>query len=183
MTALDSTMPPVADDRPSNDRSNPGSAWRSPWVRAWIGLIVVVLGVNITMITLAFVTSPGLVRSDYYDSGRAVEESIVSRREQAAGLTMNIDTPADLTAGVINTIRFHVVDRAGQRVTADEVTYYAYRPSDAERDFALPMVEEGPGRYAVTLHFPLAGLWDTLVSMQAGGQEISLSHRIHVARP
>jgi nitrogen fixation protein FixH len=180
MTAFESSMSPAVDKPRS---AHPGSAWRSPWVLAWIGLVVVVLGVNVTMVTLAFVTSPGLVRSDYYDSGRAVEESIVSRREEAAGLTMSIDTPADLTAGVTTTIRFFVVDRAGQPVTADNVTYYAYRPSDAERDFEMPMVEEDTGRYAVTLHFPLAGVWDTLVSMQSGDHEVSLAQRINVARP
>jgi nitrogen fixation protein FixH len=173
-------MNPAVDDHRS---ANPGSAWRNPWVLAWIGLIVVVLGVNIAMVTLAFITSPGLVRSDYYESGRAVEERIVSRREEAAGLTMSIDTPPDLTAGVTTTIRFYVVDRAGQPVTADKVTYYAYRPSDAERDFEMPMVEEDAGRYAVTLHFPLTGLWDTLVSMQSGDHEVSLAQRISVARP
>jgi len=180
MTAFESSMSPVADDPRSANR---GSAWRSPWVLAWIGLIVVVLGVNITMVTLAFVTSPGLVRSDYYESGRAVEESIVSRREEAAGLTMSIDTPVDLTAGLTTTIRFYVVDRVGQPVAAEQVTYYAYRPSDAERDFALPMVEEDTGRYAVTLHFPLAGVWDTLVSMKTGDHEVSLAQRVNVARP
>jgi nitrogen fixation protein FixH len=180
MSALQSTMPPAVD-KPNPARSN--SALRSPWVLAWLGLIVVVLAVNITMVTLAFMTSPGLVRSDYYDSGRAVEENFVTLREEAAGLTMSIDTPADLTAGVNTTIRFYVVDQAGQPVSGEQVTYYAYRPSDAERDFALPMVEEDVGRYAVTLYFPLAGLWDTLVSMQIDDHEVSLAKRINVARP
>ncbi len=180
MTALQSTMNPAVDN-PRSTQSGP--ALRNPWVLAWLGLIVVVLVVNITMVTLAFMTSPGLVRSDYYDSGRAVEENFASLREEAAGLTMSIDTPADLTAGVTTTIRFYVVDRAGQPVTGERVTYYAYRPSDAERDFSLPMVEEDVGRYAVTLHFPLAGLWDTLVSMQTDDHEVSLAQRINVARP
>lgn len=163
--------------------SKPVSAWRSPWVIGWIGLVLTVLAVNATMVVLAINTNPGLVRADYYEGGRDVERTIVTRLEHGPGWTMNIDTPADLQAKSPTTIRFFVVDQAGQPVTVEAVNYYAYRPANADRDIAMPMEQEAPGRYAVRLAFPLTGIWDTLVSVRDGDQEYSVAQRVSVARP
>ncbi len=172
----------VGGSRPAPPaRRKPGSAWRSPWFIAWIALVAVVLAVNATMITLAFVTNPGLVIDDYYERGRDVERTLATRRAEAPGWTMSLDTPADVTAGEETTVRFYVVDEAGQPVRPEAVTYYAYRPSDRSEDFSLPMVEEAPGRYAVEVSFRLSGLWDTLVAAEAGEQEVVFDQRIGVA--
>lgn len=158
-----------------------GSAWRSPWFIAWISLVAVVLAVNATMITLAFVTNPGLVIDDYYERGRHVERTLATRRAEAPGWTMSLDTPADVSVGEETTVRFYVVDQAGQPVRPDAVTYYAYRPSDRSADFSLPMVEEAPGRYAVAVSFAMSGLWDTLVAAETGEHEVVFDQRIGVA--
>lgn len=160
-----------------------GSAWRSPWVIGWIALVAVVFAVNATMVFLAVVTNPGLVRADYYESGRNVERTIATRLQGDPGWTINMDTPADVQARLPATIRFVVVDKAGQPVTPVAVTYYAYRPSDAELDFALPMRQEAPGRYAVQVRFPIAGIWDTLVEARGPEGAYSFGQRINVARP
>ncbi|MBK1621073.1 hypothetical protein CKO42_22145 [Lamprobacter modestohalophilus] len=166
---------------PAGQGGGPDSAWRSPWFLGWIGLVVVVVVVNATMITLAFVTNPGLVVDDYYERGRDVERSLTTRRAEAPGWTMSLDTPADVAAKTPTMVRFYVVDSVGQPVRPDQVTYYAYRPSDPSADFSLPMVEEAPGRYAAEVTFALSGLWDTLVAAQTGGQEIAFDQRIGVA--
>jgi len=162
-----------------------GSAWRSPWVIGWLALLGVVLAVNAVMIFLAFATNPGLVRADYYEGGREVERTIASRLEEGPGWTMTIDTPEGVQEDRVTVVRFFVVDKAGQPATPEAVTYYAYRPSDVSLDFALPMVEEAPGRYAVEVRFPLSGIWDTLVAARAGegDGEYSLSQRVSVSRP
>jgi nitrogen fixation protein FixH len=170
-------------DGPGGPRPTHQSAWRSPWVLGWIGLIVVVLAVNITMVVLAVTTNPGLIRADYYERGRDVEQTIVSRLASGPDWTTQIDTPADVRADEKTTIRFSLVDSVGQPVSPDEVVYFAYRPSDAARDFSVPMVEDGPGRFEVDLVFPLGGIWDTVVSMRQGGNEHSVSQRISVAQP
>lgn len=157
------------------------SAWRSPWVIGWVGLILVVLAVNATMIVLAFVTNPGLVIDDYYERGRNVERTMTTRRAEAPGWTMSLDTPADVSKERATTVRFHVVDAVGQPVRPDRVTYYAYRPSDPSADFSQPMVEEALGRYAVEVSFTMAGLWDTLVVAETDGQEVIFDQRIGVA--
>ncbi len=159
------------------------SAWRSPWVIGWLALVIVVLVVNAVMIWFAFATNPGLVVDDYYERGRHVERTISSRQADGPGWVMNIDTPDDVQAGVPTVVRVVVVDKAGQPVSPDEVTYYAYRPSDAGQDFSIPMVEEAPGRYAIRTRFPLSGIWDTLVAVRDGGDEHTLGQRISVAQP
>ncbi|MBK1650459.1 FixH family protein [Rhabdochromatium marinum] len=156
------------------------SAWRSPWVIGWIGLISVVLLVNLTMVTLAVVTNPGLVVDDYYERGRAMERSIRSRATTTPGWTVATDIPPDLSAGQPATIRFFVVDQAGQPVTPETVTLFAYRPADAGRDFSLPMVPEAPGRYRAELSFPLPGVWDVLIAVTDGEAEYPFDQRLRI---
>lgn len=161
----------------------PTPAWRSPWVIGWVVLLGTVLAVNAVMITLAFVTSPGLLFSNAYERGQSLEQTITSRAREAPAWTMRIDTPPDLVAGQEGTVRFFVVDRVGQPVRATQVTWQAFRPSDAALDFTMPMVEEAPGRYAARVRFPAPGVWDTLVTVQAGEQQSAAETRIQVQRP
>jgi len=161
----------------------PTPAWRSPWVIGWILLVAVVFGVNLVMVYLAVATSPGLVVDDYYDRGQNYERTLVSRLAREPGWTMRADVPKGLTAGETSVVRFFVVDKVGQPVTPDLVTFYAYRPSDSDKDFTLPMEPEGPGRYAATLQFPLMGVWDTMIAARSGDDEHSLGQRISILRP
>jgi nitrogen fixation protein FixH len=159
------------------------SAWRNPWVIAWIGLIVVVLGVNITMVVLAIATNPGLIRDDYYESGRDVERTIQTRLAEGPQWTIRVDIPADIRAEAAAKVRFAAVDAVGQPVAAEEVTYFAYRPSDAARDFSLPMAQIGPGLFEAEVTFPLGGVWDTVVAVQQGDEEHAFGQRISVGQP
>jgi nitrogen fixation protein FixH len=143
----------------------------------------VVLGVNITMVVLAIVTNPGLVRDDYYEGGRKVERTIESRLAAESKWTARIDTPEDIRAEAPARVHFAAVDKAGQPIRPDTVTYYVYRPSDAGRDFSLPMTAVGPGLFEADVTFPLPGVWDTLVSVRLGDEEETYPQRIGVARP
>jgi nitrogen fixation protein FixH len=169
-----------AESAVPSDRNN---AWKSPWVRAWVGLIGVVLAVNLTMVVLAIATNPGLIRDDYYERGRDVERTIVTRLAEGPQWTMSIDLPADTRAEEATKVRFAVVDKAGQPVQPERVTYYAYRPSDATRDFSIAMSQEAPGIYEAEVRFPLGGIWDTLVSVEHAGKEHSLGQRVSVLLP
>jgi nitrogen fixation protein FixH len=165
------------------DPRKPASAWRSPWVMGWIALVVAVLGVNVTMVYLAIATNPGLVVEDYYERGREYERSLVSKMASGPGWEMRADIPPLIKAGERTRIRFFSVDRAGMPVAPDAVELYAYRPSDASRDFNLPMTEEGRGRYLAELSFPLLGVWDVLIAVKSGEAEQNLGQRIQVQRP
>jgi len=159
------------------------SAWRSPWVIGWVGLVAVVLGVNLTMVFLAIATNPGLVNDDYYERGQHYEQTMMSRRARDPGWVLRTDIPADIKANERTTLRVFLVDKAGQPVIPDGVTFFAYRPSDKAKDFSTPMVAEGDGRYAAAVSFPLFGAWDTLVAVEQGGEEYTTGMRIGVARP
>lgn len=166
-----------------SDSARSNSAWHSPWVIGWIGLLVIVVSVNLVMITLAFVTGPGLVVDNAYDRGKELEETITSRQAATPDWTMRLDTEPGVVAGIGATVRVVVVDRAGQPLRADQVTYQAYRPADAGLDFAVPMAAEAPGRYAATVTFPAPGIWDTLVLVQSADKAHALDQRVSVARP
>ena len=167
--------------RPEKVYSN--SPWRSPWVIAWIGLVVTVLLVNITMVYLAISTNPGLVNDDFYERGQDYEQTMASRLKKDPGWTMSTDFPRDIKQSVSTTIRVTLVDKAGQPVTPDSVTFYAYRAADKSADFSIPMVEEDKGRYAAKVTFPLVGFWDGLVAVTQGADEYTDGDRIIVARP
>jgi nitrogen fixation protein FixH len=158
-------------------------AWKSPWVIAWVALVLAVLGVNGTMVYLAVATNPGLVVEDYYDRGQHYERTLVSKLARDPGWEMYADVPHEIRAGETTVIRFFLTDEAGQPVAADGVEFFAYRPSDAERDFNLPMIEEGKGRYRVEVAFPLVGIWDSLMAVAHGEDEYHLGRRISVLRP
>ncbi len=169
--------------QPSVPQIRPIPAWRSPWLIGWFALVAIVLAVNGVMIYFAVTTNPGLVIEDYYDRGQYYEHHLASRLAQDPGWALSADLPQHLKAGQAQVIRFSVSDEAGQPVAVDGVTFYAYRPSDVGRDFSLPMEIEAPGRYAVTVNFPLIGVWDALFAARLGGDEHSLGQRLIVARP
>lgn len=159
------------------------SAWRSPWVIGWIGLVVVVLGVNLTMVVLAVATNPGLVNDNFYERGQDYEKTLMSRRARDPGWVLSADFPSEIKAGELTWLRIFLVDKAGQPVSPEGVTFFAYRPSDRTKDFSQPMVAEAKGRYAAQVSFPLYGVWDTLVAVEQGGDEYTTGARVRVARP
>jgi len=159
------------------------SAWRSPWVIGWIAMVVIVLGVNLTMVYFAIMSNPGLVSENYYERGEHYERTLVSKLLHEPSWLMKEDIPKDIKAGEQRFVRFFVVDSAGRPVDAERVTFHAYRPSDAKQDFSAPMREEGKGRYVAEVQFPLYGVWDTLFSVTANGAEYNKGERIQVLRP
>lgn len=157
------------------------SALRSPWVIGWFALVITVLTVNGVMIFLAVEHNPGLVVEDYYERGQNYEKHLLERLERNPGWLMKIDVPDPVLKDEPTLFRFTVVDRAGVPVTSEAVRFFAYRPSDAKRDFSLPMELEAPGRYRAKAEFPLKGVWDILVSVQGGEDEYNSARRINVA--
>lgn len=158
-------------------------AWKSPWVIGWIALVLVVLGVNLSMVYLAMRTNPGLVVEDYYARGQDYEKTLFSKRARDPGWHMVIDLPKNTLAGNHTPINFSIVDKAGVPVQPDAVTFYAYRPSDAARDFSVPMEQQATGLYSAKAQFRLKGVWDILVSARNGEEEYSVGQRIEVAAP
>jgi nitrogen fixation protein FixH len=159
------------------------SAWRSPWVIGWIGLVVAVLCVNLTMVYFAVSTNPGLVNDDYYERGQDYEKHLASRLAKDPGWTMKAEIPGDVRAGVPTTVRIALADKEGGAVAPGQVTFFAYRPSDKTQDFAIPMIDMGGGLFVARLSFPLFGQWDWLIAVRHGADEYTTGGRLGVAKP
>ncbi|MCW8957281.1 MAG: FixH family protein, partial [Gammaproteobacteria bacterium] len=91
----------MTDNSKRISQDNP-HAWRNPWVLGWIALVVIVLVVNIAMISLAFITNPGLVTEDYYEKGIDHEENFNKRMAARSALGWSYRTEFP-TSPVMNT--------------------------------------------------------------------------------
>jgi nitrogen fixation protein FixH len=158
-------------------------AWKSPWVIGWVLLVVTVLGVNLFMVLLAVKTSPGLVNEDFYERGQDYEKNLFTKRANAPDWHMEIGLPKPIVAGEDTPVTFSILDKAGVPVATDGVTFYAYRPSDAQRDFSQPMAPVDAGLYSTKAQFRLKGFWDVLVSVKVGEEEHNVGRRIVVRAP
>lgn len=155
-------------------------AWKSPWVIGWLAGVFLVLVINLVMVYLAVQTNPGLVVEDFYERGQHYEKTMFSRLAEDPGWHMSINLPEQLLQSRKVSLQFTVLDNAGMPVAPDSVTFYAYRPSDAKKDFSLPMTKVAGGLYSADVVFGLKGVWDILVSVGSGDNEYNLGKRIEV---
>lgn len=155
---------------------------RNPWLIGMVSLIAVVLLVNITFITLAVVTNPGLVTDDYYEKGQNLEETILKRANarKALAWTYSTDFPANPIINRKEIYRFSIVDKAGLPVTNADVLLKAYRPSDVNADFNLAMNEPAPGVYEADVRFPLKGMWEITIKISHGQDDYDFTRRASV---
>jgi len=152
------------------------SAWRSPWVIAWVGLLVTFVLVSCYRIYLAIETNPGLVDENYYARGQDFEQNRLKKMARDPGWKMQLEAPEVVDIGKPAHYRFRVTSKSGTPVTPDAVTFYVYRPSDAKMDFSLPMQEVGVGEYQAEVTFPTLGVWDILISVKNGVDEYNHPH-------
>ncbi len=157
------------------------SALRSPWIRAWLGLLVVFVIANGVMLYLAF-DRPGLVVDDYYERGQDYEQNMLKKKARHPGWKLKILPPRRIVVNQPAPFAFTVKDQEGQPVEVGEVMFRAYRPADAKADFELPMVADGQGRWKADVTFPLLGAWDVLVTVEHNGDEYHDDYRAN-ARP
>ncbi|HEY0721660.1 MAG TPA: FixH family protein [Gammaproteobacteria bacterium] len=159
-------------------------AFRNPWVLGWIALVVIVLGVNIAMISLAVTTNPGLVDKDYYEKGRDFENNVQKQiaAHNALGWSGRLDTSGQPRRGQTTPMRFSVVDNKGLPISNLKMTLVSYRPSDVSADFNVDMKEFAPGLYQADVSYPLKGLWEVTVRVDHNEQRLELAkQRINVA--
>jgi nitrogen fixation protein FixH len=156
------------------------SAWRSPWVIAWVVMLVIFFSMNVFMIYLAQSNNPGLVAEDFYERGQDYEKNMLKRQMRNPGWQMKVELPRKIGVDEQVMSRFIITDKEGEPVDPDEVVFYAYRPSDAKQDFNVSMQPVAPGRYEAQVSFPLKGAWDILVSAKQGEDEYNTPKRIGV---
>ncbi|MCU7938491.1 MAG: FixH family protein [gamma proteobacterium symbiont of Bathyaustriella thionipta] len=161
--------------------TNKKQVWyKSPWLIGWLLLVIVVLAVNAFMIFQSINNFPGLVVDDFYDRGQDYEENINKKLEN----NEKWDTAFQLPEVYLNkpvTINFTIKDKTGTLSSVEKMTMFAYRPSDAKKDFSEPMtLAENKKNYQATMTFDSKGKWDLLASTVIDGTEVNYAKSIFV---
>ncbi|BBI98704.1 hypothetical protein FGKAn22_03970 [Ferrigenium kumadai] len=150
---------------------------RNPWLIGMLGLIVVVLGVNITFIWYSANSSrSSLVDQDYKTKDRKANEELLKelREQQSLAWQTSIKKPASLVVGAPTTYEISVVDRDGKPVSGT-MTVDAYRASDASKDFTTEFKEVSPGNYQGAINFPLKGYWELRIHVKRGEDDFGVN--------
>lgn len=159
------------------------SALRSPWVQGWLAMLVVVFSVNIAFVTVAIKTAPDLTVEDYYERGKNFKEMLHRRaQEKALQWKADIIVPDVTKMNVPTNFQFSIADATGKAIIADSVTFYAYRPSDADADFSVKMNYIEDGLYGADISFSLPGSWDLIVSVMRDGDKLETPTRLSVEK-
>lgn len=151
------------------------SGLRNPWLLGLLLLILLVVGVNATIIWLATHNQSSLVDRDYKTKDRKTNAQVLSElgRNQTLAWRTTIRRPAELVQGKPVLYRISVVDKDGNPVSG-EMAVKAYRPSDASLDFVTPFEEVAAGDYQGSITFPLKGYWELHVHLRRGADEFSV---------
>ncbi|MBT3197477.1 MAG: FixH family protein [Gammaproteobacteria bacterium] len=155
-------------------------AFRNPWVVGWLLLLLVVLLVNFGMITTAFMTSPGLVKEDYYEQGKDYERTVLQLIEarQRLGWKVNLDAGV-VKVGVPALLEVRVSGKTGEAVAGLSGYLQVYRPSDKKQDMVVSVTEVEPGVYHARYTVLLKGVWDLLLTMEQGTDQYTVEQRVH----
>ena len=156
------------------------NALKSPFVWGIGALFLLFVTVEIYMVTIAISVKPDLVTKDYYERGQSFTERSKQKREgeKALGWKLDLsfdeikkDKPALFTLSITST-------KGAEE--ADEALVFAYRPSNAKKDFQKVMIATAKGSYEAKLTFGEAGYWDIIAVAQKNGREIDLAVRIFI---
>ena len=158
------------------------SAWQNPWVWMLVGIMGVTLIVNATLITIAFLSPPGLVVEDYYEKGKSYLYNQAQSKEAAArlGWDLELDLPREPKLNLAEAYLVRAVDKQGKAIEGGVAEFAAFRPTQNGHDFVLPMREVGAGYYATEVNFTLPGNWDLIVTVQQGEGQLDIAKRIYV---
>jgi nitrogen fixation protein FixH len=136
-----------------------------------IGFFAVVIGVNVTMMTLAISTMPGTeVESPYLAGIKYNTEMSAARAQQARGwrMTSHVDRSGDGRAVVTIEAR----DRDGTPLTGLALSVRLARPTDRRADRAFTLGERSAGRYSGEASDVAAGVWGLEVEADRGGERL-----------
>lgn len=159
------------------------SAFKSPWVLGWIAMVAVIISANLVMMVIAYRTSPGLVVEDYYERGKNYDKTLERRAaESKLGWKAELEMPEKSIVGRKEIASVRVTDKKGEIISAEETTFFAYRPSDASADFSIPMKADSDGKFTCQAVFPMPGTWDIIVSIKRGENLLDIPKRIFVSK-
>ncbi|MCF7821936.1 MAG: FixH family protein [Mariprofundaceae bacterium] len=157
------------------------SAWRSPWIRFCIGLLLTVVVVNVSFVVISATTNPGLVTEEYYRYGMQQNRiDKMYRKQLDRGWQVEMVIPAKIDPGTAFNVRVKAMDKQGTPISGARSELVAYRPSDADQDATIELQETSKGIYAASLNLPDIGIWDINLLFESEGEKHSLRQRIYV---
>ena len=146
---------------------NNKKGWRNPWFVGMIGVVVSALLVNSVLIWYATHQRSTLVDHEYNSRDRKSDLEAIGDIE--AHNTLAWKTTIKLPKAVVRAapaiFEINVTDRQGAPVSG-EMEVVAYRPSDADQDFAVPFKEVSSGNYQGFISFPLKGFWELRIRVK-----------------
>lgn len=159
------------------------TALQSPWVWALFIFMGVVFAADGTLVYLAFKTKPNLVVTDYYERGTNYESQTKIQNRMKGDLGWKIAPVKEIaaSAGKPAPLTIMITDRDGRPAAPEKVKLYAYRPSDARYDFALPMTKTTDGQFSAQTTFPLKGVWDLIIEAEKGDDRMNIAQRVTVS--
>lgn len=156
-------------------------ALKNPWALGILIFIAFFLMSNAVFIYLAFKTAPNLVVSDYYERGEQYQEMHEAmEKQEALGWHATLLAPAQIKLNQQQLFEFIIRDKHSSAIDLTGVTFYAYRPSDANADFEKKMTKVSASNYQVNPLFSLQGSWDIIIKAQQGEDEFLLTKRVHI---
>ncbi|MGI9490767.1 MAG: FixH family protein [Geminicoccaceae bacterium] len=148
-----------------------------PWV--FVGLFLLVLAANSTMIVIAVSTFTGLETTNAYEKGLNYNNRLAAAAEQES-----LGWKADLVVTTLGHQRAVLVlqlnDRLGSPITSAEVEAALLRPVREGHDLTAHLDHQGKGRYRAEVALPLPGQWDVQLTANARQKTYRLAERIHI---
>lgn len=157
-------------------------ARRSRWIPwAFVAFFAVVLAVNGVMIFFAFSTWTGLEAESAYRHGleynRALERA---RAQEALGWQVDLAFEQGLPKdrGILT---LNLEDANGNLIQNALVRARLARPTHEGHDFEVEVLHTWGGTYRREITFPLRGLWDIEVDVEAPSGTYRLEERVFLA--
>ena len=143
--------------------------WRNPWFVGMMGVVVTALLVNSVLIWYALHGRSTLVDHEYSTKDRKSDTETIDdiQAQNALAWKITVKLPKMVVLATPASYEINVVDRLGAPVSG-EMEVVAYRPSDADKDFAVPFKEVSSGKYQGYISFPLKGYWELRIRVKRG---------------
>lgn len=168
-------------DRSLSFEKKDASGWRSPWVRACIGLLLTVVMVNIGFVMVSSSSDPGLVTEEYYKYGmQQNKQDKMFRRQVERGWQLALSMPDEIEPGNAFDMQVNVMNKQGEPVSGGRMELACYRPSDASQDITIALKEVSNGNYAASVTLPAVGIWDVNLLFESEGEKHTLRRRVSV---
>jgi nitrogen fixation protein FixH len=141
------------------------------WILLFFG---VVISVNVTMMTLAIKTLPGVDDDNAYADGLAYNQNIAAARAQDARhwqVSAHVERDANGPGSIV--VSAH--DAKGAALLGLLFKAVLERPADRRADLSVALSDRGAGSYRGSIEGVAAGQWELVLEGYRGAERMFLS--------